>query len=512
MEFKFINMNIIIVTVIILNIFDFVLNDYVAIPFKIFKDSDSIYISDDSFISDYIVNKLYFFLEVGIPYQKLIGTVNSLEYELLMKKGEFCFNQKINYFFNTSISNSFSLISSKTNTYFDSFDSSYVQDNINLCTNYNMEEKKCERNKSFKINFILSKKSTIDEEVSNKHDDFEINYIEIGLNLKTHFGTQYSLYKNLFENKYIENNIWFISYFNDNEIENTNNNNNNKDIINKPDDGMIIFGENPLHFFKDKYETSYILNTNGINRNYDYNNYWSIIFNEIRLKTPDGTKDILFGNDIQGVINHNYKVIVGSEKYMNYIEQYFFSNYISDGRCKKHLNDKFYYYSCNSLLVNFKTIEQTFPTIYLKQVDLNYVFELNATDLFITRGDEIFFLVVFNAKYSTPSFLLGSLFLKKYMFYFNNNNNQITFLREIKKNEKKNMIIIHWYNSVGTIIFLIILFIIIGFLGFYYGKKIYNKRKLRANELEDNFDYQGSINKQNNNKMEVEMKLGVDLN
>ena len=68
----------------------------------------------------------------------------------------------------------------------------------------------------------------------------------------------------------------------------------------------------------------------------------------------------------------------------------------------------------------------------------------------------------------------------------------------------------HWYNSAGTIIFLIILFIVIGVAGFYFGRKIYIRRKLRANELDDQFDYYGNKNEEKNeNNLEVEMKLGV---
>ena len=58
----------------------------------------------------------------------------------------------------------------------------------------------------------------------------------------------------------------------------------------------------------------------------------------------------------------------------------------------------------------------------------------------------------------TNSFLLGSNFLKKYLFYFDNDKNQIVFLRDnINKNWKNEVIIVYWYNSPGTVIILIIL-------------------------------------------------------
>ena len=86
-------------------------------------------------------------------------------------------------------------------------------------------------------------------------------------------------------------------------------------------------------------------------------------------------------------------------------------------------------------------IKTTFPFIYMKQFDFYFIFELTPDDLFVKHGKN-FFLVVFNKNNPTNSFLLGS----------------------------------------------------IGFAGFYFGTKIYLKRKLRANELDDEFSYDISSN------------------
>ena len=85
-------------------------------------------------------------------------------------------------------------------------------------------------------------------------------------------------------------------------------------------------------------------------------------------------------------------------------------------------------------------IKTTFPFIY--QIDSYFIFELTPDDLFVKRGDKNFFGVVFNKNNPTNSFFLGS----------------------------------------------------IGFAGFYFGRKIYLKRKLRANELNDEFSYDISSN------------------
>ena len=476
-------------------------SNYISIPFKIFAEENPTFVSDDYYISDFVTNKIYFPLQIGDPHQLILGTLNSLEYELLMKKGDFIY-EKHKSFYNTSISNYFSVIAEQTLSYFDSFDSNYVQDLFNFCIKFDFDNRKCEIYKAFKVNFILFKKSSLDP-ISDREELSKKNFIEIGLNLKTHYGTKYSLIKNLYDNKYISSNTWFIYYFpkivKDNSIE--------------EEQGVLIYGADPINFFKDKYNSSSIAYTQGINKNYDYGNYWSIIFNEVKMKSLKTNEDILLDNNVQGVINHNYKGIVGSHSYMEKIEENFFNYYIYEGFCdKKLLNDKFYYYICNSNLLPMSQIKNTFPILYLKQIDFNYIFELDVNDLFITKGDYIFFLVVFNKNNPTNSFLLGNIFLKKYFFYFDNDKSEIAFLQENNNNQKINKeetIIIHWYNSPGTFVVLIILFIFIGLVGFYYGRKIYFKRKLRANELEDQFDYRSQKEGNKSQKFDLEMKLGI---
>ena len=87
-------------------------------------------------------------------------------------------------------------------------------------------------------------------------------------------------------------------------------------------------------------------------------------------------------------------------------------------------------------------IKTNFPFIYIKQIDSYFIFEFTPDDLFVNWGDKNFFLVVFNKNNPTKSFLLGG----------------------------------------------------VGFAGFYFGRKIYLKRKLRANELNDEFSYEISSN------------------
>ena len=71
------------------------------------------------------------------------------------------------------------------------------------------------------------------------------------------------------------------------------------------------------------------------------------------MKKNNENEEIILDNNVQGVVNHNYKIIVGSKKYKEFIEKKFFDKYIEKNICfKRLLNDKFYYYVCNSNFLN----------------------------------------------------------------------------------------------------------------------------------------------------------------
>ena len=124
-------------------------------------------------------------------------------------------------------------------------------------------------------------------------------------------------------------------------------------------------------------------------------------------------------------------------------------------------------------------------TFHVKQNNLNITFTPN--DLFRIEGDDIYFLIAHHS-YKDSQCYVGTIFLKKYHTIFDVDSKQIKILKNIKignDKQKGNGI------KIFFIIFLSILFsgIIFGFVGLKYGKKIYQARKKKANELDDNYDY-----------------------
>jgi hypothetical protein len=87
--------------------------------------------------------------------------------------------------------------------------------------------------------------------------------------------------------------------------------------------------------------------------------------------------------------------------------------------------------------------------------------------------------------YSSITWFLGEPFLKKYIFSFNQENKLMGFY--------KNIIVNNNYSYTWVLITILILICL--FLTFLLVKNFINKpRKLRANELEDNYDYISKIN------------------
>ena len=502
----FIFANTIYLFVIITLKLNLILNDYISIPFKLFSNNIDKPNAIDKFINDYILNNIYMPIKISQPSQNIMASINSLEHELFMKQVSKLPFDNINSNFIQKDSSTFTMISNEAELIYQK-NSKYVKDNFSFCNNYDINIKKCLNYKNYKdINFIHSEPPDYDEEGNIIENEKKYTYIEIGLNLKSHYGSngaKYSLFNNLFENNFINSNNWFIYFFP--KIENYNNENNN--IEN--DKGILVFGENPIDFFGEKFKKNDIRSCQGINKKYDYRDYWSIVFQELKQRTLKAdNKNIVIETDLQGVINYNYNVIIGNKQYMDIIENSFFWSYITQNIChKKIANNKFYFYTCNIFSLSLKEINEKFPSLYFKQKEFDFTFELTPQDLFIQIGEQIFFLVVFYKNNPTSSFILGKVFLQKYFFSFENESKKILFYRENGKNSIniKDVVVLHWYNSTKVVLFMIILLIIFSIICFYLGKKMYNKRKLRANELEDQFEYKSPFSKENN-KFNLEMK------
>ena len=113
--------------------------------------------------------------------------------------------------------------------------------------------------------------------------------------------------------------------------------------------------------------------------------------------------------------------------------------------------------------------------------------------------------MVFFSDYDIKYYVLGKIFLKKYLFVFNQDTKTIGFYNnelKIEKNGKYSMFV----KIVGVLVV-----IICSIVGFYLAKKIYeNTRKIRVNEINEQYEYKSeekNINYESNDKNKILLEM-----
>ena len=253
------------------------------------------------------------------------------------------------------------------------------------------------------------------------------------------------------------------------------------------DEGLLVIGDSPLEYdpnFKNKKYIEY--KTNAI-----ISKSFGLKFDEIMMNNEnlDVPKDVQFYHDINGILV--------KQKFYDKIIDIFFIKYLDNYRCEKKWEPSIYgYIQCHGNNFTDNDIK-SFPTIYFKHIEMNYIFELNYNDLFTKeKNGEIYFLILFNLKDSVMKF--GKPFLKKYPFTVDNDKYTISLFVE-EKAEKKNYTLI--------IVLSVVVFVLLSLL-LFFGYKLLIKKgptKKRANELDEEYEYVS----QNDKKISLANNLGV---
>ena len=164
------------------------------------------------------------------------------------------------------------------------------------------------------------------------------------------------------------------------------------------------------------------------------------------------------------------------------MENIFFKEFILVKKCKKDIisleKDEYYFYHCDK---NIKIDYSKLDNIYLKHKYLNMTFIIEQKDLFEIYNDRIIYLVFSCINLEcNRNWVLGEQFLKKYPMSFNND-------RKLFGIYQKNLIINKKFEF-AYIFILLLLIIIILLLRFFY-KYFKINRKIRVNELYEEFLY-----------------------
>ena len=363
------------------------------------------------------------------------------------------FNEYLSVITNKSVGGKYNSINSNTyinTSYVDvfyflnkgqSFYGKNSKDNIHFNIKNNYIESNQISTKTFNYSFILC---------STKEEDEKKKKNMIGLQ----FRPVYSERDENFLNQLKENNeIQTFTYF-----------------INFPDSEIIFNVQNYGDF-------NYI--------NYKLDNFKIIIeFDNIEYNNESD-----YSNEAE--INFDFNGITSTLNYLNYINNTFFEKYYNNNICydiQITYKDIYLVIACDKLKFNYKD----FPSIFFYHKKLNKTFELNKDDLFIEKNNTIYFLV-YHHKIMFPKWILGYPFLKKYRIVFDPEKKIIgipnrNFIIKTEHLNKNQIIIIF--------LILIIIFMFLIFIKFCLILKNKINRKIRANELEENYEY---LSNQNNN-------------
>ena len=261
----------------------------------------------------------------------------------------------------------------------------------------------------------------------------------------------------------------------------------NNDGGNNDENGEIIIGDLPHEYAPDKYKSeNYFFDSVTITKEPPFN--WHFVYEKCLVDNDviDKKNMVKFSID--------FGFIKGNTQLKNYLEQNFFNK--KENTCYKNsINDYDTYYCTKDSIKNFKPIIFELHSKYCP-VNINSKFEFTYEDLFVkdnTNDNIYYFQIVFNGNGLYSNMIFGKPLFKKYQMVFDQDRKTYGFyvqsnsINNMENNaDNSNSSKISWgLVFVLIIISLVLLFII---------HKLINKlpRRLKANELEENFSYESN--------------------
>ena len=430
---------------ILLNIYIIIFSYSNSIQINVYNDLKYNNLTTENFINKYFFNNFYTYLNIGNPTQNIPVLLKFRRYSLFILTN----NSNENIFENFENKNYNPYLSNKFNKYNNSKEIIRIEDyESGIKVN---DEFSFDKNKKENLNFIMNNISY--HTTLSGILGLNINYIS-----KNYQSFSYII--QLFSKKFIDSYDITLIFNKENNFFNN---------------GYMLFGKNKYNEDKNSFfelEYKYNLMNNEYSINFDGITYGNNIYEEYNLQEEFFT-----------IINFDNGFIYGSNKYQNIIEKNFFDEYLKNNDCeKKLLKFNYEFYICNDY-INIKKMKNL--NFKIKKYNISLILTYN--DLFYKINNKLIFLVYFYKK-ETKNFLLGYTFYKKFNINLNQQKGLIGF--NINKSYKENN---KSYNNLKNKIFIILLiFFIICFINiivYLLYKLKFNNKKIRANELEENFIY-----------------------
>lgn len=447
-------------------------NKIYRIPFGLFKQENSG--KDSDIINNIVTNGKYINLSIGTPSQNVPFELDTTCQTFSVSNKTFDRNESITY----------EQISVREAHYnYEIVENGYTsRDVLNIDNSINKS-----------INFIYGTKF-----LYSKRNN--IGVIGLLIPNRVQYGA-YPFFESLKLVKLVNLSIWTLKFFDNISLfDMITYNKEDQNII-----GELIFGDEPSKYENDteKYNSSEYQKIHPLSDDGDI--FWTFEFSNIYLTFKEKKNDskIYFLGRKAAEIIINFSFMIGPTYFFDFIKENFFSKYLSEHICFERGVEFFYtYIECESSLKI-----DSFPDISFEHSGFETTFKLTYKDLFVEdkSNNKFYFLIL--KRYNYLDWVLGTVFLRKFQFVFDIDSKTIGYYRQPQKDKEENKpkngdgnnpnnsnIIKIFVISILLVIFSI-LFIV---LGMVIQKKFCNKdRRLRANELDDNFNYE-SHNDDNN--------------
>ena len=245
--------------------------------------------------------------------------------------------------------------------------------------------------------------------------------------------------------------------------------------------------------YKNEYEGEFIIGNYLNNINIKNNDKIDDFIKISDIGYRDSSLQWIIGLDVYSNRNSTDKNIItslsyefgffeGSYNYKKNIIKNFFEIYFNNGKCKEVTFKLFLIYFICDDDINIKN----FPILDFYHHTLNYTFTFDYNDLFYHFENKFYFMIIFQ-DFQSSSWSLGKIFFKKYHMLFDREK-KIFGVYTIKNQ----------FNFPITWIFIFILSLALVSIIIYIKYCItIQKRKIRANELQDDYDYVSQENYKN---------------
>ena len=436
----------------------------IYIPFKQNPIYPSISYDKTKFLLENTSPKFVSNINIGTP-EKIIPIIFNIydSFSLIKPNEEYkSISLNNNYEkYDPNISETYKYIPLEENSYMKFNIYTLIKEKIKLCTNIN-----CSEYVSLDDFFIYLR--------NNKMNAF--SYIDISSNDKNIF-----ILNQLKQKKIIKNSIISIKYIDDYS-------------------GYYIIGDYPHIYDKDNFSKE-----NLITFNFDITGgkNFDVLISQVLINCKGKEKKISVVNGIS--FNINLNLIIVSEEYMNLIKDIFFKEYFNKNICDYNIipipGRSYKIYTC--IKSNEFNIAD-FPSLKFIFFGNNYEFELTYEDLFIEKNNIYYFLVSCDY-HINENWKLGRPFLKKYQLVFDGTKKLVGYYNKNQINSNKDKS--NTTSKSKTIIFIfIIVNIILIPIVFFFARRIYMKRKYKANEL-DSYFVENKEKDKNENSMDIEIGL-----